>query len=215
MNEQQWQACSDPELMLEYMRLKASDRKLRLLACAVCRLHWDLFVDQLTRETVELVECLADGVVPFHVPRFRAIEARTRLGSSPAVLAAEACAGDEAYLAAYNTCKELALAHIRPFLALRSTGAERARHPIPQPRVISAGLVRHIFGNPFRPYLAPASWPLSVVRLAASLYEGQDCSFALHDALLEAGHAELAEHFQKEQRHSKGCWVVDRVLDKK
>jgi hypothetical protein len=47
------------------------------------------------------------------------------------------------------------------------------------------------------------------------LYEGQDCSFALHDALLEAGHAELAEHFQKEQRHSKGCWVVDRVLDKK
>jgi hypothetical protein len=52
------------------------------------------------------------------------------------------------------------------------------------------------------------------VQLADSLYEGQDCAFALHDALLEAGHAELAEHFREEKAHPKGCWVVDMILGK-
>ena len=52
------------------------------------------------------------------------------------------------------------------------------------------------------------------VQLAESLYAGQDCAFALHDALLEAGHAELAEHFREEKSHPKGCGVVDLVLGK-
>jgi hypothetical protein len=46
------------------------------------------------------------------------------------------------------------------------------------------------------------------------MYSGEDCSFALRDALLEAGHPELAEHFTKEQWHPKGCWVVDTILAK-
>jgi len=74
--------------------------------------------------------------------------------------------------------------------------------------------LRHIVGNPFRPYPATPSWPSTVVKLAESLYAGEDCSFALHDALLEAGHPELAEHFAKEQWHPKGCWVVDTLLGK-
>ena len=78
-----------------------------------------------------------------------------------------------------------------------------------------SGLLRHIFGNPFRPYPAPAQWPSTVVQLADALYNGQDCSFALHDALLEAGHADLADHFRQEEWHPKGCWVVDLVLGKK
>jgi len=60
----------------------------------------------------------------------------------------------------------------------------------------------------------PMSLPLAVVQLAESLYAGQDCAFALHDALLEAGHAELAEHFREEKSHPKGCWVVDLILGK-
>jgi hypothetical protein len=74
---------------------------------------------------------------------------------------------------------------------------------------------RHISGNPFRPYPSPPSWPSTVVQLAESLYAGEDCAFALHDALLEAGHAELAEHFREERSHPKGCWVVDLILGKK
>jgi hypothetical protein len=41
---------------------------------------------------------------------------------------------------------------------------------------------------------------------------GADATFALHDALLEAGHPDLAAHFQAEQWHPKGCWVVDLLL---
>jgi hypothetical protein len=40
-------------------------------------------------------------------------------------------------------------------------------------------------------------WPATVVQLAEAVCDGQDCSFALHDALLDAGHTELAEHFRK------------------
>jgi len=43
------------------------------------------------------------------------------------------------------------------------------------------------------------------------VYEGADAAFALHDALLEAGHPELAEHFRAKHSHPKGCWVVDVV----
>ena len=77
-----------------------------------------------------------------------------------------------------------------------------------------AEMVRHIAGNPFRSHPSPPSWPSTVVQLAESLYAGEDCAFALHDALLEAGHAELAEHFRQESWHPKGCWVVDLILGK-
>jgi hypothetical protein len=78
-----------------------------------------------------------------------------------------------------------------------------------------AHVFRHIIGNPFRPYPAPPAWLSTVVQLAESLYAGQDCAFALHDALLEAGHAELAKHFREEKSHPKGCWAMDLILGKK
>ena len=75
-------------------------------------------------------------------------------------------------------------------------------------------IFRHIIGNPFRPYPAPSSWPADVVHLAEAMYAGQDCHhFALCDALLDAGHEELAEHF-REPGHPKGCWALDHILGK-
>lgn len=61
------------------------------------------------------------------------------------------------------------------------------------------------------PYTMPPSWPTAVVHLAEAVYSGADASFALHDALLEAGHPDLAQHFQEETWHPKGCWVVDMI----
>jgi hypothetical protein len=75
-------------------------------------------------------------------------------------------------------------------------------------------VLRHIIGNPFRPYPASASWPSTVVQLAESLYNGVDCRLLLSEALEEVGHVELAEHFSKEQWHPKGCWVMDMILGK-
>ena len=50
-----------------------------------------------------------------------------------------------------------------------------------------------IIGNPFRPYTAQC-WPSEIVALAKAMYQGDDCAGPLHDALLEAGHPDLAEH---------------------
>lgn len=76
-----------------------------------------------------------------------------------------------------------------------------------------AVLLREIAGNPFRPLMPREPLPLTVAQLAESLYGGEDCAFALHDALLEAGHTELAEHF-REGTHPKGCWALDLILER-
>lgn len=65
-----------------------------------------------------------------------------------------------------------------------------------------------------RSSVLPAPLPTTVVQLANALYHGEDCGFALHDALLEEGHTELADHFRNKQAHPKGCWVLDLLLGK-
>jgi hypothetical protein len=62
MTEAEWLACTDPAAMLEFIRGKANDRKLRLFACACCRRVWNfLSDDEWGRRLVELAERFADG----------------------------------------------------------------------------------------------------------------------------------------------------------
>lgn len=241
MTEAEWFACADPDRMQEYLRRAArpSDRKFRLFGCACCRRIWDL-LDDRSRHAVEAVERFADGLAT-EVEWRRAREAarrsrdiaRANSGASGAWLGAcatlHSAASGDAWKAALHAADSAAEApswmaaaaatgvatrnaewnsdEAAPWTAARKaalTNEERAQ----------AHLLRHVFGNPFRTYPGPSCWPAAVVRLAEALYAGEDCTFALYDALLEAGHADLAEHFGGKQWHPKGCWVVDFLLEK-
>ena len=59
---------ADPALMLAFLRGKASDRKLRLFACACCRLVWQLLPTRDGRARVESAEQRADGRTTIQTP---------------------------------------------------------------------------------------------------------------------------------------------------
>jgi hypothetical protein len=63
MTEAEWLGCDEPWVMLEFLRGKASDRKLRLFACACCREVWESLCVERCRRAVEIAEQYADGQV--------------------------------------------------------------------------------------------------------------------------------------------------------
>src|SRR5215471_7243899 len=63
MTEAEWLAATDPEPMLEFLRGKASDRKLRLFAVACCGRIRHLLTEPGSLELVTSRERFADGDV--------------------------------------------------------------------------------------------------------------------------------------------------------
>lgn len=79
-------------------------------------------------------------------------------------------------------------------------------------RALEAGWQPAAEGSPFtlraQTIETPADLPETVRTLAAALRAGDDCAFALHDALLEAGHPDLAEHFAA-RAHDRKCLLLE------
>lgn len=79
------------------------------------------------------------------------------------------------------------------------------------------GLLREIFGNPFRPVTTDPTWLApEVIALARVIYEER--AFArmreLASALREAGcgNSDILVHCDQPGEHVRGCWVVDLIL---
>jgi hypothetical protein len=221
VNETLWERSADPGMLLQCIRKVATARKLRLFACAC----WRIVAGPLN-PLVLVAEQIADDpaadlqAVGQHLKK----RDRTLLGD-PWETARDAMAWKP----------DVVRRAVQHRLRGRNVDGKMCWEAWTAAQRDRASLVREIFRCPFRPLEVPSNWPLNVVELANALYQGQDCGFALHDALTEAGQPELAEHFAASTRdaspgggaevrtgkrsshpfwHPKGCWAVDLILGK-
>jgi hypothetical protein len=240
MTEAEWQAGYDPTAMLEFLRGKASDRKLRLFGAACCREVWDLIVAMEETGTgygcvaVQLGEQLADGrAVPEAV--LVAIEDRVGLmdsGFSPdghlLVSALPGLAEADALRGAIRTATATGIARGRQ--VRNQSAAARGERGQPSEKDSSEGkaatlsawarhadLLRCIFGNPCRPVTFNPSWRTATAKgLARAMYESRDFAAMpiLSDALQDAGcdDRDVLAHCRSSSPHVRGCWVLDLVL---
>jgi hypothetical protein len=200
MTETDWLSCSDPVLLLRHVSSTASERKLRLLACATCRRLWFMLREEHSRRAVEVAERFADDL------------------ASADELAAVFASADRAALEAER-------AHVTGWNAARTAAASAGRSAVQAAeRAVTTGadaeLVREVFGNPFRAVVVPPAWLAwdggALPRIARDVYDERrfrDVS-VLGDALEEAGCTDQAmlEHCWSGQRHYRGCWVIDLLL---
>jgi hypothetical protein len=190
-------------------RPRVSDRKARLYAVACCRAFWNRRTDKRVRAAVESAEDFADGRV-----------AKTQMNRAAAKLkaAARTTGGGAEWDAAREVTRAkpweaAVMSHIcaTPPFDTRRTAAEA--------NAVLSGLLRDIFGDPFRPTKLDRRWlTANVVDLARTIYEERafDRLPILADALMDAGCADetILKHCRSKGPHVPGCWLVDLILGK-
>jgi hypothetical protein len=197
MTEAEWLASTDPQTMLKYLR-EASDRKLRLFACACCHRIWHLLTDD-DRHAVGAAEQFAEGLVTAKVrdaARYTCGAATT--GHLPA---ASRAAGSATFASGWATAGMTA-AHA----AEAGLGSQA-----------QCDLIGELFGNPFRLVSVDPAWGLwnsgTIPKLAQAIYEERtfDRMPLLADALEDAGCTDptILDHLRGPGRHVRGCWVID------
>jgi hypothetical protein len=224
MTEAEWLACTDPQKMLEFLRGKASERKLRLFACSCCyRLGELCYMEDDELLAVECAELYADGrathedlalvryelsILDTYVQtlseqhRFYALDCVTAVPLS------------EVNSVATGIIEQLENDHHWTESELE---AEQEAE-----RVLQCEILRDFFGNPFRPVAVEPCWltwnDSTVPRLAQAIYGERafDRLPVLADALEEAGctNADILGHCRGSGPHVRGCWVVDLLLGK-
>ncbi|MDB5309895.1 MAG: hypothetical protein JWO38_4097 [Gemmataceae bacterium] len=218
MTEAEWVRAKDPTLMLEFLRGKVSDRKLRLFAVACCWEGKEYVRDWRRHEAIRIAELYADGLATpteLHVAFIYGAEAPPPDNElSPAEHAADAVSCESAYLAA----EEVLGHHSRydydaPYRIILWWRQKKRM------RVFQVRVFQDLFGNPFRPVTAAPAWQTSTaVALARQMYDSRDFGALpiLADALQDAGcdHPDILAHCREPGPHFRGCWVVDLVLGK-
>jgi hypothetical protein len=204
--------------MLEYLRGKVSDRKLRLFAVACCRRIWHLLTDERSRQAVVVAERIAEGVAGREEFLSSSSSAREALMDWPAGGANRTAARvPPIVLRGIGNGGDHRVAKVAHWAASALQKAGRDEEPRSQ-----CGLIRDIFTLLFRPVTIPPAW-LSwhgglLVSMAHKMYESRDFSDmpVLADALEEAGcqDADILGHCRSGGEHVRGCWVIDLLLGK-
>ena len=206
MTEPEWRNSSEPQAMLDFLRMtgKTSERKLRLFAVA-CSRRVRTLIDTLGRAAVEVAEKFADGLA----------------GPDELRAARLACqgAGEWASWYAAATIPENAARN-----AARSAQVGVASSPLlgaeATELLAQANLVRDIFGNPFQQLSVDLSRrSAATVELAQMIYDHRAIGrmYDLADALEKAGcnDVEILNHCRAVGQHDRGCWALDLILGKK
>jgi len=242
VTEAEWDACTDPEKLLDFLHGRTSkermlallqgrpsDRKARLFAVAVCRRAWHLLTDDRVRRAVEVSEGYADGLASREelMAAYTAADQALRTplhheGPHPPWDPLE-----DAHFTAHPKVRTVTdwAVHAAVGLAGAGTGGDfggdfSVRYAEEQAH--QCLILRDIFGSPFRPARLNPTWLAweggTVPRLAAAAYEGRafDRLPILADALEDAGctDAGIVGHLRGSGPHVRGCWVLDLLLGK-
>lgn len=232
MTEDEWQGCTDPNKMLDYLQENSiiSDRKQRLLDCACVRRIWHLLMDERGRRAVDIAERYADDMADLE-----------ELRDAQAVTLAAADAQATLFLPGYPNSYTVLAAAAGTAWEFRS-GADPLRHAseaiawegltenrapqrrqakarFAEERKTQAAYLRDIIGNPLRPVSLDRAWLTpSVTTVAQYVYEERafDQLPILADALEEAGctDQDTLTHLRGPGPHTRGCWPLDAILGK-
>jgi hypothetical protein len=215
VEEDEWLAANDPySLILLVGTTFAQWRKLRLFACACCHRIWPLITWEQGRNSVDVAERYAEGV----------------LGLADLQSAHQSCESVLNTPSFIEVCRPLEAAYfaslLDPIAAATSASSLAAEavgdvtDPDTNERHAQVALLREIFGNPFHPVVFNPAWRTSdVVSLARQMYESRDFGAMpiLADALQDAGcdNTDILNHCRDTSlTHVRGCWVVDMLLGK-
>jgi hypothetical protein len=215
MTESIWIVSDDPDWMLHQVNRSASERKLRLFACACCRLIWPLLSDERSRRGVEVSERYADSLASDEELEAAVTASKVARDAfqTPFLNQQTPYPGDTVFSA-----PEAALSAVEA--SVFSAVAETGEIGNTTMYLAQAKLIRDIFGNPFRPATCAPAWRTdTATALAQQMYDTRDFSPMpiLADALQDAGctNDDILHHCRdSKQVHVRGCWVVDLVLGK-
>lgn len=213
VTEAEWLACERPEPMLEFLRERASDRQLRLFACACCRSVYGFIPEGPCRQAIEVSLRFAEGLATVD---------ELAAAHKAAIASADRGPNVEAAWAACETANPAAMRAAR-------VAAQESREQIfrQSPRAAEdeartqAVFLRDIVGNPFRPVPASevewlAGWPAlkEIVADIQAVDLHEDLQL-LGEKLDELGcdNESILNHCRTELPHVRGCWVVELLRE--
>lgn len=215
MTELQWLECSDPELMLETLRYRASDRKLRLLAIAWASRVDSWLSSQHIRDEIDLAMRFADGLATSDDMDLARMNNRSRwnpvlyptafeaaslvLRDAPLLQCSSIFDQQAAFDAAWNEFS----------IAEANTQCCILRDLFPRPCSITgidatppkwlSGCIPNLSQQIYSEYVIDTE----AMKLLAEAIEEADCTDNI-----------IIDHCRSAQTHFRGCWVIDLLLAK-